>query len=291
MARRQLTERKDVERTICCISSLPDNSTLTTKLESLFTMYGIGAVDSALLDKVAANADPAMRAWSARLTGEFWRNPLMDAESLANSISLRDFKVGADMFPKATARLGNLGRDSDLVVRHASAVALRQMVAGNLTVNRPTLLSNDKNLGPVIIENVLGSIAADDYVVGEYPANFCPYDEKDVKHGTLVKREKADALLAFACWEAAEPIVIGNWRKMQINNDSIFHMSMSHWVQGRVLDTIAERSCRRIAEGKDAVLLAELVKRIPTDDQANERTSKCLAGLLKGQESFEIARI
>ena len=36
---------------------------------------------------------------------------------------------------------------------------------------------------------------------------------------------------------------------------------------------------------QNTVLLAELVKRIPTDDQANERTSKCLAGLLKGQES------
>lgn len=89
-------------------------STLESRLAALWTLHSTGALEESDLDLAADDRDPAIRAWSARLTGE--------RSSTQNP---------------ALGRLTRLAGDADISVRVGVAVAARQLVSGALTLNTP----------------------------------------------------------------------------------------------------------------------------------------------------------
>lgn len=87
---------------------------LDARLAALWTLHGSGALTLELLARAAADSEPTIRAWSARLAGE---RQVGSADELAI--------------------LDRLAADPEPAVRLAVAVACRQFTSGQLTVNRP----------------------------------------------------------------------------------------------------------------------------------------------------------
>jgi len=114
MARRLLTERRDLSTRGPLAKLLAGGKTLDGRLGALWTMHGAEFLDDSTLDKYADDKEPAIRMWIARLTGE-----------------------RQDASKKAMARLVALAKDEDPTVRTAVATATRQFVSGNLTVDTP----------------------------------------------------------------------------------------------------------------------------------------------------------
>jgi putative membrane-bound dehydrogenase-like protein len=93
---------------------LQKGETLDARLAALWTLHGTGLLDDGWLDEIVKDKEPAIRAWTARLTGE------------------RGFPLGDSM-----KRLAQLAEDPDPTVRLAVAVAARQFVSGSLTLDTP----------------------------------------------------------------------------------------------------------------------------------------------------------
>lgn len=87
--------------------------TVEARLSALWTLYSMGLLDDATLDRAATDSEPIIRSWSARLSGEQGETPA------------------------TLARLNRLAQDPDLKVRLGVAIACRQFVSGSLTVNTP----------------------------------------------------------------------------------------------------------------------------------------------------------
>lgn len=85
---------------------------LETRLASLWTLHSSGYLADDQLPKAAADKEPAIRAWAARLIGE------------------RQLGIASDL-----ALLRKLATDSEPTVRVAVATACRQLTSGSLTVN------------------------------------------------------------------------------------------------------------------------------------------------------------
>jgi putative heme-binding domain-containing protein len=114
MARRLLTERRDLSSRTPLQKLLANGKSLDGRLGALWTLHGAEFLDDSTLDKFVDDKEPAIRTWVARLTGE-----------------------RQDASKKAVARLMSLARDEDPYVRTAVATATRQFVSGNLTVDTP----------------------------------------------------------------------------------------------------------------------------------------------------------
>ena len=272
MARRLLVERGDVETTKSSISKVSDNAPLPIKLECLYTMHGLGAANGPLLSKLLLNPDPAMRAWAARLTGESWRMPLTSADPS----TVMALNANGENISKAIKRLMTLGKDQDLSVRHATAVALRQWTAGHLTVNQHTALTFNKRWGITRLLDIYDSIALDEWI-DDPTAGIEFVNPADAPKPKQMKRQPADDLVAFAAWQAIQPI----------NH----HLDSAN----RILDrfTRASSICnqkaaikysRQLAERADPVELATILttrfRPFPPPEMAD-----CLEAILQVQET------
>lgn len=101
------------------------------RLASLWTLHSMGLLDEPWLDTAAADPEPAIRAWAARLTGE-------------RGYATRE----------AITRLETLAADRDLTVRTAVAVAARQFVSGSLTLNSAPKVP----VSELVVDGVLGGL-------------------------------------------------------------------------------------------------------------------------------------
>ncbi|MBN8246015.1 MAG: HEAT repeat domain-containing protein [Verrucomicrobia bacterium] len=115
-------------------------TSLDARLASLWTLHSMGLLDEPWLDTAAADREPAVRAWAARLTGE-------------RGYATRD----------AIARLEKLAADPELTVRTAVAVAARQFVSGALTINTaPKVPVSEVVVGGVLSGLLLNSTRGTD---------------------------------------------------------------------------------------------------------------------------------
>ena len=112
MAQRVLNDRRDDTVMGLLQKQLAGGSELETRLASLWTLHSSGYLADDQLPKAAADKEPAIRAWAARLIGE---------QQLGNA--------------KDLALLRQLASDSEPTVRVAVATACRQLTSGSLTVN------------------------------------------------------------------------------------------------------------------------------------------------------------
>ena len=104
------------------------------RLSALWTLHGMGLLEDELLDDVAKDVDPGLRAWAARLTGE------------------RGLPFGA-----ALKRLSMLAEDPDPTVRLGVTVAARQFVSGTLTLDSPPRVPIPEVVtGPILSALFLG---------------------------------------------------------------------------------------------------------------------------------------
>jgi putative membrane-bound dehydrogenase-like protein len=114
MAQRILTERRDATTRQPLQDLLKQGKALEERLTALWTLHGASLLTEEWLDTAALDKEPAIRAWSARLTGE-----------------------RGDASEQPHRRLRILAADSDNSVRLAVATAARQFVSGSLTINKP----------------------------------------------------------------------------------------------------------------------------------------------------------
>lgn len=120
-----------------------DGRTLEARLAALWTLHASEGLDDTVLEAAAKDAEPALRAWSARLTGE------------------RGF-----LLPDAFERLHKLASDPDPTVRLAVAVAARQFTSGSLTVDTPPRIPiREVPMGGVLSALWFSSFEAKDPVI------------------------------------------------------------------------------------------------------------------------------
>src|ERR1043166_2244060 len=121
LAQRLLNERRDSSVRPALVKLLERGTALEPRLAPLWTLHATETLNELILDHCAADREPAIRAWAARLTGE--RRTASQA---------------------ARARLLDLAKDADPSVRLAVATALRQFASGSLTVDTavPELLAS-----------------------------------------------------------------------------------------------------------------------------------------------------
>ena len=113
---------------------LKSGATPEVRLNALWTLHEMGLLEDETLDDVAADSDPGVRAWAARLTGE------------------RGLPFG-----DAIKRLAKLAEDPDPTVRLGVAVAARQFVSGSLTIDSPPQVPiSEVVTGPVLSALFLG---------------------------------------------------------------------------------------------------------------------------------------
>jgi putative membrane-bound dehydrogenase-like protein len=93
------------------------------RLAAFWTLGSAGLLDENLLDRAAADPEPALRQWAARFTGDRSLVP-----------------------PPAGERLIRLASDPEVTVRSAAASACRQHVSGALTVNTPPPVDEDPKI-------------------------------------------------------------------------------------------------------------------------------------------------
>lgn len=113
-AQRLLTERRDPATAPSLRSMLKNGGSRDARMAALWTLHTTEFLEISDLQALVKDAEPSLRAWSARLIGE-----------------------RGDTSPEAMALLAALASDRDASVRLAVAVALRQFVSGALTVDRP----------------------------------------------------------------------------------------------------------------------------------------------------------
>ena len=107
---------------------LKSGTTPEARLNALWTLHEMGLLEDETLDEVAADADPGVRSWAARITGE------------------RGLPLG-----DAIKRLAKLAEDPDPTVRLGVTVAARQFVSGSLTIDTPPLVPvSEVVTGPVL---------------------------------------------------------------------------------------------------------------------------------------------
>ncbi|HTH48798.1 MAG TPA: PVC-type heme-binding CxxCH protein, partial [Candidatus Limnocylindria bacterium] len=107
---------------------LKNGTTVESRLAALWTLHTTGLLDEDWLEIAAADKEPAVRAWVARLIGE------------------RGFLL-KDSFQL----LSKLADDPDLTVRLGVAVAARQFVSGSLTVDtQPRVPINEVVTGGIL---------------------------------------------------------------------------------------------------------------------------------------------
>lgn len=120
MAQRVLNDRRDNTVMGLLQKQVAGGKTLESRLASLWTLHSSGYLNDDQLPKAAADKEPTIRAWAARLIGE------------------RHLGIAPDL-----ALLRKLATDSEPTVRLAVATACRQLTSGSLTVN--TKLQSEPN--------------------------------------------------------------------------------------------------------------------------------------------------
>lgn len=275
-ARRMLVERKDADSTFKAISSVSDNAPLHVKLECLYTTHGVGRATGPLLDKLLANESPAMRAWSARLTGESWRELLMSGESNVTGSALAELKGNGETLFQAVSRLRALARDPTQTVRHSVTIALRQWSAGALTTNKETILAKDAKWGAPVIDSIYFGVGLEEWRVGATPGWVCLFNEADYKPGQLVKREPGDLLVKFAAWQAIQPAL------STLGTKGTVMFPISTGSDNTVNAAAQVKACRMIAESGDASRLGKLIEMM-SGSFGVSRLGDCLMAILEAQ--------
>lgn len=275
-ARRVLVESEKYDEIAKAISLVPDNSALEVKLECLYAMHGIGKANGPLLDKLLKNSSPTMRAWSARLTGEAWRDTLMNKDAKVAGAQMAEIEANDETLFQAVTRLRALARDPTQSVRHAVAVALRQWSAGSLTVTKNTLLAHDTTWGAPIIDSIYFNLAAEEWRIGATPGWICLFDEADYQPGQLVKREPGDRLVSFAAWQAIQPAL----NTLGTRGTIMFPISAGS--DNAVNSAAQVKACRMISENGDATRLGKLLEMM-TSSFGVRRLADCLEAILDAQ--------
>jgi len=125
--------RDEASRTAAGAAALPKTS-LEVRLASFWTLHSSGYLADDQLPKAAADKEPTIRAWAARLIGE---------RHLGNTGDL--------------AVLRKLAGDSEPIVRTAVATACRQLTSGSLTVNTPPERPADAKAIAEILASVIAA--------------------------------------------------------------------------------------------------------------------------------------
>jgi putative heme-binding domain-containing protein len=202
-----------------------DADVLDGRLAALWTLHTSGALTYPVLNAAASDPEPAIRAWAARLVGERQVGGEADLEILRE-----------------------LASDPDPAVRLAVAVACRQFVSSQLTVNRRPLRSD------VVIDELLTLLIARS-AAGE------------------------DAVIPFMIWLAAEPVVAADpegsleW----LAENGADHLPLAA--------ELTHKAMRRLADldRNDSVHLAmEFVNRVVGSSDA--LAAAALEGLIEAQE-------
>jgi putative membrane-bound dehydrogenase-like protein len=280
MARRMLAERMETEEATREIARIPSDIPVPVKLECVYAMHGMGLANGVLLDRLAKNPDASIRYWSARFTGESWRIWAMQTPNLNEDVHhIWDATDNPESFAATFKRLKYLAADKDMPVRHAVAVAARQLSAGLLTVNRPTKLVQEAS-DRYILERLIEKVALDSWDRNDWRSFVCPFDSNArLPPGDYVKRPTADALIAFAVWQAYEPINGKNGGTLGMEFFSPLKSQQPAYL------TMILRSYRRCAETATGDDLDKLILSLPNKDK-NQRD--CLIAVLKGLENRNI---
>ena len=114
MAQRLLNERRDPASRKPLEKLAHDGKTLEARLGALWSLHGSGLLTESALDGLAADPEPAIRTWVARLSGE-----------------------RGEFSQTVSSRLQRLSSDKAPAVRLGVATALRQFTSGSLTVDTP----------------------------------------------------------------------------------------------------------------------------------------------------------
>ncbi len=127
-ARRLLVERNATHTTPAIQSLLHANTTTEARLAALWTLHGLGQLDTPSLTKLSKDANPALRMWTARFIGEQHDSSLPALQALLE-----------------------LAGDPQPFVRAAVATAARQFTSGSLTVNTtPTAAVPASEVGTIL---------------------------------------------------------------------------------------------------------------------------------------------
>ncbi|NBV21851.1 MAG: dehydrogenase [Proteobacteria bacterium] len=140
MAQRVLNDRRDDTVMGLLQKQFAGGTTLETRLASLWTLHSSGYLSDDQLPKAAADKEPAIRAWAARLIGE------------------RHLGIASDL-----ALLRQLASDSEPTVRTAVATACRQLTSGSLTVNtKPEREPNAQAISEILAALIVATPNATD---------------------------------------------------------------------------------------------------------------------------------
>ena len=140
MAQRVLNDRRDNTVMGLLQKQVADGKTIESRLASLWTLHSSGYLNDDQLPKAAADKEPVIRAWAARLVGE------------------RQLGIAPDL-----ALLRKLATDSEPIVRTAVATACRQLTSGSLTVNtKPQREPNAPELAEILAAVIAATPNAND---------------------------------------------------------------------------------------------------------------------------------
>ncbi len=140
MAQRVLNDRRDNTVMGLLQKQVADAKTIESRLASLWTLHSSGYLADDQLPKAAADKEPVIRAWAARLIGE------------------RQLGIAPDL-----AVLRKLATDSEPIVRTAVATACRQLTSGSLTVNtKPQREPNAPELAEILAAVIAATPNAND---------------------------------------------------------------------------------------------------------------------------------
>lgn len=112
MAQRLLSERQDKNTVVFLSTLMIADAPVESRLTALWTLYSAQLLEPRALLTILNDREPAMRAWAARIIGEYRTTN-----------------------PKIFERLHDLASDESPIVRLAMAVALRQYASGSLTID------------------------------------------------------------------------------------------------------------------------------------------------------------
>jgi putative membrane-bound dehydrogenase-like protein len=266
IARRLLTERKDAAAGPLLRELVTTPGPLPPRLESLWALHGaLPETDpeawAALLTAAASDAEPALRIWAARLTGEVGP-ALSHPGSVGNSGS---GSAAGLRFPV----LEKLAQDANPEVRKAVAVACRTLV-------------NDESLFPMGLTARLPQHSLP--LLAETPPTGSSYAMGDLHPellGNLLKSSGAenDRLIAFHLWMALEPNLAAKpekwipWLAEMAPGSQPLSQSLVHKAMRRLTDT-------RKAEQMN--LAVDFAGRLEGHEAL---LAQALEGLVKGQES------
>ena len=197
----------------------------TARLAALWTLHGSGQITDEILAKAAVDAEPLLRSCAARLIGE--RQVGSEAE-----LSL----------------LAKLGADREAAVRLSVAVACRQFVSGQLTVDSPPLRQG-VDLGPTLEALIAASSDA------------------------------RDPVLPFMIWEAVEPVAAAESGSVLswLAEKGPSHLPLAGILAGKTLRRLCD-----LGDAESVDRAVEFVEKvIPLSPALAEAA---LDGLIKGQE-------